>query len=165
MGYRWNLSKCDIFDNQLQTIEYAIYGQVLPQATTFTYLGISFKPDDHLDLVKLVQSNTFKAMSTMNVLSSIGVSSSRFSKLLCSRFYAQIVRPQMEYDMTINCFNHTLLKSLEETQDKYIRQIYGVPGKTPTKVMFHLTKLPIMKERVAQQAQFLFRLLSLLSSC
>ncbi|EIE85550.1 hypothetical protein RO3G_10260 [Rhizopus delemar RA 99-880] len=72
-------------------------------------------------------------MSTMNVLSSIGVSSSRFSKLLCSRFYAQIVRPQMEYDMTINCFNHTLLKSLEETQDKYIRQIYGVPGKTPTK--------------------------------
>ncbi|KAG1450577.1 hypothetical protein G6F55_009620 [Rhizopus delemar] len=123
MGYRWNPSKCDILDNQPQTIEYAIYGQVLPQATTFTYIGIPFKPDGHLDPEKLVQSNIFKAMSTMNVLPSIGVSPSGFSKFLWSRFYAQIVRPQMEYGIAINCFNHTQLKSLEETQDKCICKI------------------------------------------
>ncbi|KAG1567178.1 hypothetical protein G6F50_008451 [Rhizopus delemar] len=88
MGYRWNPPKCIILDNQPQTVEYAIYDQVLPQATTFTYLGIPFKPGGHLDSEKLVQSNIFKAMSTMNVLSSIGVNPSEFSKLLCSRFYA-----------------------------------------------------------------------------
>ncbi|KAG1587637.1 hypothetical protein G6F47_010874 [Rhizopus delemar] len=162
MGYRWNPSKCVILDNQPQTVEYAIYDQVLPQATTFTYLGIPFKPGGHLDPEKLVQSNIFKAMSTMNVLSSIGVNPSGFSKLLCSRFYAQIVRPQMEYGIAINCFNHTQLKSLEEAQDKCICKIYGASRKTSTKVMLHLAKLPTMKERVAiLQAQFLFRSLSL----
>ncbi|EIE79403.1 hypothetical protein RO3G_04108 [Rhizopus delemar RA 99-880] len=45
---------------------------------------IPFKPGGHLDPEKLVQSNIFKAMSTMNVLSSIGVNPSGFSKLLCS---------------------------------------------------------------------------------
>ncbi|EIE79794.1 hypothetical protein G6F46_013003 [Rhizopus delemar] len=101
-------------------------------------------------------------MSTMNVLSSIGVNPSGFSKLLCSRFYAQIVRPQMEYGIAINCFNHTQLKSLEEAQDKCICKIYGASRKTSTKVMLHLAKLPTMRERVAiLQAQFLFRSLSL----
>jgi hypothetical protein len=31
MGYRWDPSKCVILDNHPQTIEYAIYDQVLPQ--------------------------------------------------------------------------------------------------------------------------------------
>ncbi|ORE19333.1 hypothetical protein BCV71DRAFT_177866, partial [Rhizopus microsporus] len=51
----------------------------------------AFKPSGHLNPEKLVQNDNFKAMSTMNVLSSIGVNPSGFSKLLCSRFYAQIV--------------------------------------------------------------------------
>ena len=123
MRYRRNHSKCVILDNQPQIIEYAIYNQILPQATTFTYLGISFKPGGHLDPEKLVQSNIFKAMPTINVLSSIGVNPSEFSKFLCSRFYAQIVRPQMEYGIAINCFNHSQLKPLEEAQDKCIRKI------------------------------------------
>ncbi|KAG1552208.1 hypothetical protein G6F46_001215 [Rhizopus delemar] len=132
MGYWWNPSKCVILDNQPQTTEYAIYEQALPQATAFTYLGILFNPGGHLDPEKLVQSNIFKAMSTMNVLSSIGINPSGFSKLLCSRFYAQIVRPQMEYRIAINCFNHSLLKSLEEAQDKCIlhQRSSMIQGKT-----------------------------------
>ncbi|KAG1050886.1 hypothetical protein G6F43_006865 [Rhizopus delemar] len=101
-------------------------------------------------------------MLTINVLSSIGVNPSGFSKLLCSRFYAQIARPQMEYDIVINCLNHIQLKNLEEAQDRYIRKIYGGSRKTSTKVMPHLAKLHTMKGRVAiLQAQFLFRSLSL----
>ncbi|KAG1150756.1 hypothetical protein G6F38_001803 [Rhizopus arrhizus] len=162
MGYQWNPSKCVILDNQPQTIVYAIYDQVIPQATTFNHLGIPFKPGGHLDPEKLVQNNILKSMSTMNALSSIGVNPSGFSKLLCSRFYAQIVRPQMEYGIAINCFNHTQLKTLEEAQNKCIRKIYGASGNTSTKVMLHLAKLPTMKERIAiLQAQFLFRSLSL----
>ncbi|KAG1278799.1 hypothetical protein G6F57_007763 [Rhizopus arrhizus] len=98
-------------------------------------------------------------MSTMDVLSSIGVNPSGFSKLLCSRFYAQIARPQMEYGIAITYLNHTQLKTLEEAQNKCIHKIYGASRKTSTKVMLHLA---IMKERVAiLQAQFLFRSLSL----
>ncbi|KAG1497751.1 hypothetical protein G6F46_003661 [Rhizopus delemar] len=78
----------------------------------------------------------------------------------CPIFYC--VRPQMEYGIAINCFNHTQLKSLEEAQDKCICKIYGESRKTSTKVMLHLAKLPTMRERVAiLQAQFLFRSLSL----
>ncbi|KAG1048532.1 hypothetical protein G6F43_009080 [Rhizopus delemar] len=123
MGYRWNPSKCLILDNQPQIIKYAIYDQGLQQATTFAYLGMPFKPGDHLDPEKLVQSNIFKAMSTINVLSSIGVNPSGFSKLLYSRFYAQIVRPQTEYGIAINYLIYTQLKTLEEAQDKCIRKI------------------------------------------
>ncbi|KAG0765772.1 hypothetical protein G6F57_002471 [Rhizopus arrhizus] len=83
MGYRWNLSKCVILDNHPQVIEYAIYDQVLPQATTFTYLGIPFKSGGHIDPEKLVQSNIFKAMPTMNALSSIGIQGKK-TKLLSS---------------------------------------------------------------------------------
>jgi hypothetical protein len=68
----------------------------------------------------------------------------------------------MEYAIAINCFNHTQLKTLEEAQNKCIHKIYGASGKTSTKVMLHLAKLPTMKERIAiLQAQFLFRSLSL----
>jgi hypothetical protein len=132
-------------DNHPQTIEYAIYDQVLPQAAILAYFGIPFKPGGHLDPEKLVQSNIFEAISTMNALSSIGVNTSGFSKLLCSQFYAQIVRPQIEYDIAINCLNHTQLKTLEEAQGKCIRKIYGASRKTSTKVMLHLAKLPTMK--------------------
>ncbi|KAG1329778.1 hypothetical protein G6F62_007521 [Rhizopus arrhizus] len=53
--------------------KYAIYDQVIPQATTFNYLGIPFKQGGHLDAEKLVQNNILKAMPTMDALSSIGV--------------------------------------------------------------------------------------------
>ncbi|KAG1169992.1 hypothetical protein G6F46_008291 [Rhizopus delemar] len=65
-------------------------------------------------------------MSTMHVLSSIGVNPSGFSKLVCSRFYAPIVRPQMEYGLAIHCFDPTQLRSLEEAQDKCLCKIDGV---------------------------------------
>ena len=86
----------------------------------------------NLDPVKFVQSNIFKAMSTMNVLSSIGVNPSRFSKLLCSRFYAQIARPQMEYGIAITYLNHTQLKTLEEAQTNvYVRSMVRLEKHPP----------------------------------
>ena len=57
MRYRWNPSKCVILDNQPQIIEYAIYDQVIPQATTFNYLGI---PSNQA--VTLIRRSLFKAI-------------------------------------------------------------------------------------------------------
>lgn len=94
----------------------------------------------------------------MNVLTSIGVNSTGFSKLLSSRFYAQIVRPQMEYGLAINLFSNSQLQQLEYTQNRCIWMIYSAHDCSSTKVMLHLANLPTMNERVRiLQAQFLFR--------
>ncbi|CEG78940.1 hypothetical protein RMATCC62417_13472 [Rhizopus microsporus] len=98
----------------------------------------------------------------MNILSSVDVDPSGFSKLLCARLYAHIVRPQLECDLAINRFTVSQLHALEEAQNNCIKKIHGVRGKVSTKVMLHMSKLPLMSERVSiLQAQFLFRSLYL----
>ncbi|KAG0786380.1 hypothetical protein G6F22_006146 [Rhizopus arrhizus] len=96
MGYKWNPSKCVVLDSHTDPISYIMYGQPLPQKTTFAYLGVPFKQGGYLDPEELIQHNTRKALATMNLLSSIGVNPSGFSKLLSTRFYAHIIRPQLE---------------------------------------------------------------------
>ncbi|ORE02515.1 hypothetical protein BCV72DRAFT_215119, partial [Rhizopus microsporus var. microsporus] len=123
---------------------------------------MSFKPGGHLDPEELIQCNTRKALATMNMLSSVDVNPSGFSKVLCTKFYAHIVRPQLEYGLAINRFTVSQLHALEEAQNSCIKKIYGARGKASTKVMLHISKLPLMSERVSiLQAQFLFRSLYL----
>ncbi|KAG1488529.1 hypothetical protein G6F47_013584 [Rhizopus delemar] len=162
MGYKWNPSKCVVLDNSTDPCTYTLYDQPLPREITFAYLGVPFKPGGYLDSEELIQRNTHKALATMNMLSSIGVNPSGFSKLLCTRFYAHIVRPQLEYGLAINRFTVHQLHALEEAQNSCIRKIYGARGKASTKVMLHMSKLPLMSERVSiLQAQFLLRSLYL----
>ncbi|EIE75313.1 hypothetical protein G6F46_003108 [Rhizopus delemar] len=87
-----------------------------------------FKPDGYVDSVELIQRNIHKALATMNTLSSIGVNPSGFSKLLCTRFYAHIVRPQLEYGLAINRFTVHRFHALEEARNNCIRKIYGARG-------------------------------------
>ncbi|PHZ09512.1 uncharacterized protein RHIMIDRAFT_240634 [Rhizopus microsporus ATCC 52813] len=98
----------------------------------------------------------------MNMLSSIGVNPSGFSKLLCTRFYAHIVRPQLEYGLAISRFTASQLHALEEAQNNCIKEIYGARDKASIKVMLYMSRLPLMSERISiLQAQFLFRSLYL----
>ncbi|KAG1139476.1 hypothetical protein G6F38_009802 [Rhizopus arrhizus] len=162
MGYKWNSSKCVILDSSTDPITYTLYDQPLSRETTFAYLGVPFKPGVRLDPEELIQQNTQKALATMNILSSVGVNPSGFSKLLCTRFYAHIVRPQLEYGLAINRFTVSQIHALEEAQNNCIKKIYGARGKASTKVMLHMSKLPLLSERVSiLQAQFLFRSLYL----
>ncbi|KAG1397713.1 hypothetical protein G6F60_008829 [Rhizopus arrhizus] len=147
MGYKWNPSKCVILESYTDPISYIMYSQSLPQKTTFAYLGISFKQGGYLNPEELIQHNTRKALATMNLLSSIGVNPSGFSELLSTRVYAHIIPPQLEYGVAINRFTSSQLHTLE-AQDTCIKRIYGARGKTFTKVMLHLSKLPLMSERV-----------------
>ncbi|KAG1138667.1 hypothetical protein G6F37_009849 [Rhizopus arrhizus] len=51
---------------------------------------------------------------------------------------------------------------LEEAQNNCIKKIYGARGKASTKAMLHMSRLPLLSERVSiLQAQFLFRSLYL----
>ncbi|ORE01809.1 hypothetical protein BCV72DRAFT_309693 [Rhizopus microsporus var. microsporus] len=89
------LRQCENHIAQIQL--HTLYDQPLPRETIFAYPVVPFKPDGHLDLEELIQRNTHKTLATMNMLSSVGVNPSGFSKLLCTRFYAYIVRPQLVY--------------------------------------------------------------------
>lgn len=94
----------------------------------------------------------------MNMMSSIGINPSGFSKLLSTRFYTHIVHSQVEYGLAINRFTSSQLYALEEAQGICIWRTYSARGKISTKVMLHLSRLPPMSERVSiLQAQFLFR--------
>ncbi|CEI99494.1 hypothetical protein RMCBS344292_13583 [Rhizopus microsporus] len=135
--------KCVILDNSTDPITYTLYDQPLPRGTTFAYLGVPFKPGGYLDPEELIQRNTCKALATMNMLSSVGVNPSGFSKLLCTRFYAHIIRFQLEYGLAINRFTVSQLHTLEEAQNNCIKKIYGARGKASTKVMFRMSKLPL----------------------
>jgi hypothetical protein len=134
MGYKWNPSKCVILDSSTDSITYTLYDQPLPRETTFAYLGVPFKPGGHLDPEELIRRNTQKALATMNILSSVGVNPSGLSKLLCTRFYAHIVRPQLEYGLAINRFTVSQIHALEEAQNNCIKKIYGARGKASIKV-------------------------------
>jgi hypothetical protein len=85
MGYKWNPSKCVILDSSTDPITYTLYDQPLPKETTFAYLGVLFKPGGYFDPEELIQCNTRKALAMMDMLSSVGVNPSGFSKLLCTR--------------------------------------------------------------------------------
>lgn len=50
--------------------------------------------------------------------------------------------------MVINRFTSSQPHTLEEAQDTCIKRTYIVCGKASTKVMPHLSKLPLMSERV-----------------
>lgn len=63
------------------------------EKTTFAYFDVPFKPGGYLDPMALIERNSLKVPAMMNTLSSIGVSPFGFSKILCSKFYAHIIRP------------------------------------------------------------------------
>ncbi|KAL4209705.1 hypothetical protein AB4K20DRAFT_1977725 [Rhizopus microsporus] len=76
------------------------------------------------------------------MLSSVGVNPSGFSKLLCT-------------SLAINRFTVSQLRTLEEAQNNCIKKIYGARGKAITKVMLHMSKLPLMSERFPFRSLYL----------
>ncbi|KAI7902941.1 uncharacterized protein BX663DRAFT_434554, partial [Cokeromyces recurvatus] len=60
------------------------------------YLGIPIKTGGFLDATQLIQNNTNKVLQTMNQMAFIGVNPKGFNRLFATRFYTQIVRPQLE---------------------------------------------------------------------
>jgi hypothetical protein len=147
IGYRWNPAKCVILTTPDDPINYTLYDQSIDKQDTFFYLGIPFKPNGVLAPLELVRHNTTKAEKTLQLLSSIGLNSSGFSKLLASRLYQQIIRPQMEYGLAILKLTNSHYGILESIQNKALRRIYGGSDTVSTKVMRHLARNPTMKER------------------
>ena len=114
-----------------------------------------------MDPSLLIDHNTKKAIKSLNLLNSIGLSPSGFNRLLSARIYSQFIRPQMEYRLAIQILNtKTHTKVLTKTQTTCLRRIYGSSSKTSSSaVMQHLVDLPTMASRVSVlQAKFLNRI-------
>ncbi|KAG1138677.1 hypothetical protein G6F37_010984 [Rhizopus arrhizus] len=158
LGYRWNPSKCIVFDPTDQPMTCTLYEDALPTHPSFSYLGILFRPGGYLDTFKLLNINTNKAFATMNQLSAIGLYPKGFSPLLAIRFYTQITRNQLEYGLTITKIMSFLTNKFEDAQNICICRIFCGSSRSSTKVMLHLTKLLSMQERsYILQSQFLLR--------
>ncbi|ORE03348.1 hypothetical protein BCV72DRAFT_251921 [Rhizopus microsporus var. microsporus] len=127
------LQKCTEHNIQISIspITYTRCGHSLPWETAFAYFGL-------------------QAITTMNVLTSFDVKPSSFCKLLSSRFYAYIVRHQLEYGLVVNRFTRSQLYALKEAHDPCIKRIYGARGNASTKVMLHMSKLPLITTREHQ---------------
>jgi hypothetical protein len=98
----------------------------------------------------------------MKQIGNIGINKKGFDKLISTRFYNQITIPQLEYGLAISTFNLRNIRELENCQNQCLRQIFSGRPYTSTKVMFHTTNLPSIKNRIAiLQAKFICRSLSL----
>ncbi|KAG1529469.1 hypothetical protein G6F51_014140 [Rhizopus arrhizus] len=138
LGYRLNPLKCVILAPSSDTQNYTLYGITIPHETSFSYLGIPISPGGYLNTQALIQSNTTKALKTMNQMTAIGVNSTGFNKLLSVRFYSQIVRPQLEYGLEISAVKYKDFQKLESCQNQCLRQIFGGSPRLSVKVMLHL---------------------------
>ncbi|KAG0972675.1 hypothetical protein G6F29_013330 [Rhizopus arrhizus] len=61
----------------------------------------------------------------MNQMTAIGVNSTSFDKLTSTRFYSQIVRPQLEYSLAISAVKFRKLQKTEPCQNQCLRRIFG----------------------------------------
>ncbi len=69
----------------------------------------------------------------------IGLHSKGFSPLLAVRFYTQIIRAQLEYELIITKITSFLTSKFEDAQNTCIRRIFSGSSRSSTKVMLHLT--------------------------
>ncbi|ORE06615.1 hypothetical protein BCV72DRAFT_328256 [Rhizopus microsporus var. microsporus] len=103
----------------------------------------------------------------MNMLSSVGVNPSGFSKLLCTKFYAHIVRLQLEYGLAINRFTF-LFRSLYLPEDALLACLLPYIRNTGGSQWYALSRTPLWKTRFLQQNLEIrqrYRNSKLLSSC
>ncbi|ORY97150.1 hypothetical protein BCR42DRAFT_444731 [Absidia repens] len=104
-----------------------------------------------MDPKQLINHNTKKAITAMNILSTFGVNRSGFNRLLATRIYQQFIRPMMEYGLAITTTTQQSLNKLESTQSTCLRRIYGAHNRSSTRIMRHLTNTPSMIERLHSQ--------------
>lgn len=102
----------------LHVKKYYLRNSKLPNEDYFPYFGVPIKSGGIVDKSALLQQNINKALGTMRQLIILGVNKNGLDYLLSTRFYTQIVRPQLEYGLAITTFNLRDIQSLENCQNQ-----------------------------------------------
>ncbi|KAK4513149.1 uncharacterized protein ATC70_012943 [Mucor velutinosus] len=160
LGYRWNPLKSVVLNAGVgggatgvspglgAGVSLSLYGQAIPTAHSFTYLGLPFNVKGSLDTDLLLTRNSQSALGAMRGLQSLGLHSAGFSKLLSAKLYAAFIRPKLEFGLSISWFLKRHLKLLEKAQNQCLRLAFGGHRTSSVVVFRHLTNLPTMEERV-----------------
>jgi hypothetical protein len=151
LGYRWNPQKCVVLNSPVKHggLPLKLYGEVIPEASFFPYLGIPINAKGRLDTNLLLKRNLQSALAAMQTgLKPLGLSSPSFSRLTAARIYACFIRPKMEYGLGISLYLKKDLLTIEKAQDKCLRLAFGGHRTSSTGVFKHMTNLPSMQARV-----------------
>ncbi|OBZ87606.1 hypothetical protein A0J61_04344 [Choanephora cucurbitarum] len=110
--------------------------------------NIPFSAGGYIDLLELVENNTTKALRVMNQLTTIGLipPPSGFYPPLSSRFYAHIIRQQLEYGLSLSlsvCLSNDRLSfQLARTGPRQLSTLfyggYASPYKTSHNIIYCL---------------------------
>ena len=151
LGYRWNPLKSVVVNSPVQHggLPLKLYGECIPEATSFSYLGIPINSKGRLDSSLLLKRNLQSASAAMHHgLKPLGLSSASFSRLTAARIYACFIRPKMEYGLGISMYLKKDLMAIEKVQDQCLRMAFGGHRTSSTAVFKHMTNLPSMQARV-----------------
>ncbi|KAF1796895.1 hypothetical protein V8B55DRAFT_1394601 [Mucor lusitanicus] len=137
LGYRWNPLKSVVLNAGVgggatgvspglgDGVSLSLYGQVIPAALSFTYLGLPFNAKGSLDTDLLLARNSQSALGDMRGLQSLSLHSAGFSRLLSAKLYAAFIRPKLEFGLSISWFLKRHLKLLEKAQNQCLRLAFG----------------------------------------
>lgn len=149
LGYHWVPKKCVVVYLNLFRLKYYLHSRDLPSKDSFTYLGAPIKSASVEYKQALLQQNINKALKAMKQLITFGLNKKWLNYLFSTRFFAQIVRSQLEYGLAITFFNLREIRSIENCQNQYMLQIFGGRPSNSTIVMLHLGRLLTTKDRIS----------------
>lgn len=145
--------------------KYYLYNTELPNDDYFPYLDVPFKSGGIIDKQALIQQNINKTLGTMRQLLTLGAHKCVLDYFLSTRFYAQIVRPHLEYGFAITTFNLREIRFIDNCQNQCLRQIFGGWPFTSTKVMMYLANLLAKRSYLHIASLLSFSLLWFPSRC
>jgi hypothetical protein len=120
---RFNPRKCEVFG--CDTLR--LYGEILPVATNFKYLGVWFKPEG-IHWVTHVAKMIEKAENTSQFFGHLGYNGTGFKERTKLTIFKTFLRPIMEYAIPIMPVegNKGLLKKLDSAQHRMLCRMFGV---------------------------------------
>ncbi|KAF1800728.1 hypothetical protein FB192DRAFT_1283432, partial [Mucor lusitanicus] len=77
LGYRWSPTKCRVIKAPTPTV-FKIYNQIIPEAQSFPYLGVSFN-NQGIDTQQFLEAHHQKDLTSMQSLHHIGAQHNAFS--------------------------------------------------------------------------------------
>jgi Reverse transcriptase (RNA-dependent DNA polymerase) len=125
--FRFNPRKCEVFGcNTLR-----LYGENLPTAESFKYLGVWFRPTG-IDWKMHVDRMIEKAGKTAQFYGHLGYNGTGFHERTKLTIYKTFLRPVMEYALAIMPAksNKQLIGKLDRAQHQMLCRMFGVCGKT-----------------------------------
>lgn len=114
-------------------------------STSATYLGLTL--DNKLNFAAHVRNTKVKAMKCYRALYPMLSAKSKLSRKNRLLLYTSIIRPIITYGAPIwQAASNTSIKSLQTTQNKCLKTIFGFNNRFPTDTLHDIAELPPLDE-------------------